>query len=277
VNQENIYEPERLAGPAGALWLDRVGAFEGVRAAFTTVETLNHPPVAGFPGPVRDPDGSIDEEYVARLAATVGFAYGRLATCRQVHGTDVRRVAEAERRWYDACDGLVTETPGAPLAVFTADCVPIVMWAPVAGTLAVLHAGWRGTLEKIVAAGVSAMAENPAARPQEIMVFLGPAVGPCCYPVGEDVCRAANDAFGRRAGQVLIEDAGRVCLDLYRANDLAAQEAGVLPENVYGVAACTSCRSDLFASYRREGDAAGRMMAVASIEDETRPRPEGDA
>lgn len=266
MNAENDYSPQDLAGSAGALWLDNVTAFDGVKAAFATKETLKEGPAAQFDGKPLDAEGRINEEFVARLCATLTFPYGRLATCRQVHGTEICRVTVAERRWYGECDGLATDVVNAPLAVFTADCVPVILWAAQPGALAVLHAGWRGTLAKIVAAGVSRLEDLWAARAEEVAVFLGPAVGPCCYYVGDDVAKAAEAAFGRRVGQVLIEEGGKRRLDLHRAAELAAQEAGVLPENVYRVASCTSCERELFASRRRDGDAAGRLMAIAAIE-----------
>ncbi len=266
VNVENEYAPAELLGPGGALWLEKVAAFEGVAAAFSTKKTLEEGPAAGFEGPVLDEEGRINEEYVARLCATVGFPYGRLSSCHQVHGTEICRVVVAERRWLGACDGLATDLSNAPLAVFTADCVPIVLWAARAGALALLHAGWRGTLGKIAAAGVSRLEDYWQVRPEEVVVFLGPGVGPCCYDVGDDVARAAEAAFAKKAGQVLIDEGNVRRLDLYRANELAAQEAGVLPENVYRVATCTSCEAELFISARRDGKAAGRLMAVAAIE-----------
>ncbi len=265
MNAENEYRPEDLKGEAGALWLDDVGAFDGVRVAFTTNETLSRGAAAGFAGDARDADGGIDEEFVARLCATVGFPYGRLATCRQVHGTRICRVEAAERRVYEKCDGLATDFPDAPVAVFAADCVPVVIYAPRPGAFALVHAGWRGTIAKIVAGAVRLLQACWDAAPAELNLFLGPAVGPCCYEVGADVVGAAEGAFGAKAGQVLLNKNGSRRLDLHRANELAAQEAGVRAENIYRVATCTSCAADLFPSRRREGDAAGRMMAVAAV------------
>lgn len=265
MNAENEYTVEQLRGAAGALWLDAVPAFDGVAAAFTTLETLREGPVADFGRPAVDAEGRIDEEYVARLCSTVGFPYGRLASCRQVHGTALCRVDVAERRWCGECDGLATNVVDAPLAIFTADCVPVVLWAARERALAVLHAGWRGTLDKIVVAGISSLEDNWRVRAEEVAVFLGPAVGSCCYDVGDDVARAAEAAFGKKVGQVLTGEGGQRRFDLHRANELVAQEAGVLPDNLYRVATCTSCEVQLFASHRRDGAAAGRMMAVASV------------
>ncbi len=129
-----------------------------------------------------------------------------------------------------------------------------------------MHAGWRGALGKIAARGVSRLDDYWQVRPEEVAVFLGPGIGPCCYDVGDYVARAAEAAFAKRAGQVLVDEGGVRRLDLYRANELAAQEAGVLPENIYRVATCTSCEAELFISARRNGKAAGRLMAAAAIE-----------
>jgi YfiH family protein len=262
---ENELRPDDLRGPGGALWLAEVPAFDGVAVAFTTRETTRQGPAADFTGPAVGADGKIQEEYVARLCATVGFAYGRLTTCRQVHGTTIRAVATAQRQWCEECDGLATALPEAPLAVFTADCVPVVLWAPRERALAVLHAGWRGTLAKIVAAGVSFLEREWGAAPATVAMFLGPGVGPCCYDVGADVASAAEEAFGKRLGQVLTETGGARRLDLARANELVGQEAGLLPDNIYRLATCTACEAELFASWRREGEAAGRQMAVAAV------------
>jgi hypothetical protein len=256
------FKVEELLGPAEALWLDRIPAFEGIAAAFTTTRTLGEGAAASFRRPALTAAGEMDEEYIARLAAAAGFPYGRLATGRQVHGTHIARHAVAERRWFDRCDGLATDLAAAPVAVFTADCVPVLLWAPAVGALAMLHAGWRGTVAKIAAAGVAYLARTWGARAEEIMAFLGPAVGVCCYEVGPEVAAATREAFGARARQLLSRRGAAYHLDLQRANELAAQEAGVLPDNIYRVAACTA-HDDLFPSYRRDGAGAGRSMAVA--------------
>jgi YfiH family protein len=262
VDPSHEFKPDELTGAGAALRLDNVAAFAGVEAAFATKRTLEEGPAAGAE-PALDDRGRLNEDFVARVAATLAFPYGRLGTARQVHGTTVREHDVAERRWYEGADGLATSLSRAPVAVFTADCVPVLLWAPRAGALAMLHAGWRGTLAKITARGVAYLGEKYRAVPEEVVVFLGPAVGACCYTVGDDVAAAAREAFGRRATQVLTPGREKWRLDLHRGNELAAQEAGVLPGNVYRVDACTACEPALFESYRREGAAAERMMNVA--------------
>ncbi len=260
----NEFQPHELAGEAGALWLSGLPAFEGVAVAFTTAETARFQPAAGFNASVIDAEGQIAEEFIARVCATVGFAYGRLATCGQVHGTRIGRPTVAERRVFHGCDGLATNLADAPLGVFPAECVPVVLWAPRVGALALLHAGWRGTLAKITAAGVGALDAWWGAAAREVAVFLGPAIGPCCYEVGEEVVAAAAAAFGRKVKQVLVERSGSRRLDLHRANELVAQEAGVRTKNIYRVAACTFCGGN-FPSRRRDGGRAGRTVTLAAI------------
>jgi len=178
MDAQNEFQPQALAGDAGALWLSRLPAFDGVTVAFTTNETGRLQPAAGFTADVIDAEGRVAEEFIARVCATVGFAYGRLATCRQVHGIRVARPVVAERRVYDDCDGLATNLADTPLAIFTADCVPVVLWAARVGALALVHAGWRGTLAKITAAAVAALHNWWGAVAEEVAIFLGPAIGP---------------------------------------------------------------------------------------------------
>ncbi len=120
-----------------------------------------------------------------RLAAAFGAGPGDFVFARQVHGANVRGVGEAERgsgafaldNAIPDVDALVTRTPGLVLAILTADCVPIVLHDPVAGVLACVHAGWRGTVARVAAAAVAAM-QTLGARPRDVIAGIGPAMGP---------------------------------------------------------------------------------------------------
>lgn len=261
---ENEFTPEELWGEADALWLDRLPAWEGVRAAFTTAGTASYGALARYGPGEGDPGRGVDDGYIARLCATLEFPYGRLATGRQVHGDRVARIDVAQRRWYPDTDALATAEADTPLAVFTADCVAALVWAPGPRALAVVHAGWRGAVLRLVGKTIKKMETWWGAPAASYSVFLGPAAGVCCYEVGEDVAAAAREAFGERAGLVCISRGGRRFFDLHRAHELAAQEAGVLPANIYRVAVCTICDSRFY-SYRREGKGAGRAAAIASV------------
>ena len=172
-----------------------------------------------------------------RLATALGTDPGDFVFARQVHGAGVRVVREADRGrgafgLDDAIadtDALVTATPGMVLAILTADCVPIVLHDPVAGVLACVHAGWRGTVARVCAAAVAVMA-SLGSRPADVIAGLGPAVAPARYQVGADVHDAVTQAFGPAAGGFIGSDpqaSGRWLLDLWAANRHALREAGL--------------------------------------------------
>ena len=148
-----------------------------------------------------------------RLAAALGVGPGDFVFARQVHGAGVRIVGEADRgsgafTLDDAVadtDALVTTSPGVVLAILTADCAPIVLHDPVAGVLACVHAGWRGTVARVAAAAVAAMT-TLGSRPSDVIAGLGPAADPARYQVGPDVHHAVTQAFGPAAPALLRPD-----------------------------------------------------------------------
>ena len=172
-----------------------------------------------------------------RLADALGARPEDFVFARQVHGSGVRVVTEAdagsgafslENALPDA-DALVTRSPGVLLAILTADCVPIVLHDPVAGVLACVHAGWRGTVARVSAAALAAM-QTLGARPSQVLAGVGPAASPARYQVGADVHQAVTGAFGPAAAASFIrpDDApDRWLLDLWAANRFLLLEAGV--------------------------------------------------
>ena len=178
-----------------------------------------------------------------RLATALGARPADFVFARQVHGAGVRIVGEADRGSGafgidDAIadtDALVTTTRGVVLAILTADCVPIVLHDPVAGVLACVHAGWRGTVAGVCAAAVAAMT-SLGSRPPDVIAGLGPAASPARYQVGPDVHHAVTRAFGPAAAAFIRPDPkapasseapGRWLLDLWAANRHALREAGL--------------------------------------------------
>jgi YfiH family protein len=178
-----------------------------------------------------------------RLAAALGASLGDFVFARQVHGASVRVVGHADRgsgafSLDDAvgsvgdaggADALVTTVPGVVLAILTADCVPIVLHDPVAGVLACVHAGWRGTVAGVTAAAVAAM-RDLGARPSDIVAGLGPAIAADRYQVGPDVHQAVTRSFGPAASAFIRPDPttpDRWLLDLWAANRHALRESGV--------------------------------------------------
>jgi polyphenol oxidase len=171
-----------------------------------------------------------------RLALALGADPGDFVFARQVHGSGVRVVGEAERgsgafSLDDAIpdtDALVTRSPGVLLAIVTADCVPVVLHDPVAGVLACVHAGWRGTVARVCAAAVAAM-QTLGSCPSQVIAGVGPAASPARYQVAADVHRAVTEAFGEAAADFLRPDdtPDRWLLDLWAANRFVLREAGV--------------------------------------------------
>ena len=207
-----------------------------------------------------------------RLAAGFGAEPGDFVFARQVHGAGVRIVGDADRgsgiRTQDDAvgdtDALVTTAPGVVLAILTADCVPIVLHDPVAGVLACVHSGWRGTVARVAAAAVAAMAKL-GGRPEDIVAGVGPAIDPARYQVGPEVHEAVAAAFGPAADEFSRRDPGasdrRWLLDLWAANRRVLTEAGLRAENIHVTDIPTG--GDFFSD--RAERPCGRLALVARL------------
>jgi YfiH family protein len=182
-----------------------------------------------------------------RLCAEVGADPDRLAMNRQEHSATVRR-ARAGRRG-EPGDGLWTDEPGIPMLKLAADCVPVAVARADRPALALLHAGWRGLLEGVVAEGVAVLGGPTHAA-------VGPAIGPCCYEVGKDVA----EPFAARFGAEVVRDG---TVDLWSATERALRDAGVTDVERFDV--CTSCHPELFFSHRRDGGVTGRQGVIGHV------------
>jgi YfiH family protein len=202
-----------------------------------------------------------------RLAEAVG---GAPFVARQVHGTVVRRVRADESRAEVArheADGLCSDVPGLVLGVFVADCVPVVMADPRTGCCAAVHAGWRGTVAGILPGAVRLLAAEFGARPADLRVALGPAIGPCCFEVGLEVVEAFQAAIPEPRERGILHPsprglADKAHVDLHAANRWLLERAGVNPETVDAIAGCTRCDRERFFSFRRDGASTGQQMGV---------------
>jgi len=202
-----------------------------------------------------------------RLAEAVG---GQPFVARQVHGTAIRRVRAGEERAdvaRDEADGLCSDVPGLVLGVFVADCVPVLLADARTGACAAVHAGWRGTVAGILPHAVRVLASEFGARPQDLRVVLGPAIGPCCFEVGLEVVEAVAAAIPDARDRGIVRPsprglADKAQVDLHAANRLLLAQAGVAPEAVDAIAGCTRCDRARFYSFRRDGAATGQHMGV---------------
>jgi len=194
----------------------------------------------------------------------VGEEIFTLLSTRQVHGGGVvvfkGEPREPEQIWMKEGDALVTRVPGYALGVFTADCLPIILFDPVQGVVGIVHTGWQGTARAICQKALKVMAETYDSICENILAAMGPCIGPCCYEVDGPVKEVYAEAglpwelFSYPRGRK------RWSLDLPRANTYLLTIAGMREENIHRLELCTSCHRDTFYSYRAEGKTSGRQL-----------------
>ncbi len=179
---------------------------------------------------------------------------------RQVHGYRVVPLRACRARPAPEADAVVSEEPGVPVGVLTADCLPILLASRSGRAVSALHAGWRGLACGVVAAGVEALRER--AEAEELVAAIGPHIGACCYEVDAPVIDALRLHFGRDLERALRPARpGHAYLDLGALAVRALQRAGLDPGRVGTIPdACTHCDPDRFHSYRRDGERAGRLV-----------------
>jgi len=207
---------------------------------------------------------------------------------RQVHSDIIHRIDHAPEHLLTG-DGLVTDTPCLLLAVQTADCLPVLLVDLRRRAVGAFHAGWRGTLARVVEKGVGAMRLHFGSEPGDLHAAIGPGIAACCFAVGEEVrerfhaqfayaaelFREVNESDPVREKYPLLfmtarapghSEAGRtIYLDLREANRRQLLAAGLAASNIAALDLCTACRSDLFFSHRAEKGLTGRQMGVVGI------------
>jgi len=195
---------------------------------------------------------------------------GPLFVARQVHGTVIARVRAGDDPAALAqveADGICSDVPGLAVGVFVADCVPALVVDPPTGSFAAVHAGWRGTVAGVLPAAVRALQIEFGARPADLRVALGPAIGPCCFEVGPEVGAAFEALFPDARARGLVSPsprgaAGKANVDLKAANRLLLERAGVAPAAIEAGPECTHCDRARFFSFRRDGGGIGQLMGL---------------
>ncbi|MEA3406539.1 MAG: peptidoglycan editing factor PgeF [Chloroflexota bacterium] len=188
-----------------------------------------------------------------------------VVSAQQVHGARVAlATAEDGGRTLEKADALISNTPGIVLMMRVADCVPIFFHSVQPAAVGLAHAGWRGTLKGVAGDTVRAMVSAFDCQPDELIVGLGPSIGPCCYEVGPEVVAQVREVFGAQTDCLLTPSGeGKAYFDLWRANELQLEKAGV--EQVETAGICTCCHRDEFYSHRGDGKRTGRLAALIGL------------
>jgi len=214
-----------------------------------------------------------------------------LVALRQFHSNRIAHTVrtDAARSRPRKADGQITDEPGFLLAIQTADCIPVLVADRKRRAVAAFHAGWRGTLKRIVESGVGQMRLAFGSQPEDLIAAIGPGIGPCCYAVGEEVLSEFESQFSyarelfrevydtdpvrkkypmlfltqRAPGHSPIGPSLHV--DLVEANRRQLLTAGLKPRSIQVIGGCTQCHTDLFFSHRASHGHTGRMMAVIGI------------
>ena len=219
-----------------------------------------------------DPE-AVRENY-RRMAAALGVDVNRMVLSHQTHTTNVRRVTEEDagkgvvrERDYTDVDGLITNVPGITLVTFYADCVPLYFVDPVRRAIGLSHSGWRGTVNRMGRVTVEAMGKAFGSDPKDIVACIGPSICRDCYEVGPEVAEAFENAFEPAKHSEILEEKpdGKFLLDLWRANAIVMEEAGILPERIHVTDICTHCNPELLYSHRRTGERRGNLCAFLSL------------
>lgn len=227
------------------------------------------------------------ELFLRGLGAQTKGKLWPLINLSQVHSPVVFHVSGTDGVPHSG-DGLITNTPGVAIAVKIADCTPVLAVDTVRRAVGAFHAGWRGTVQRIVEKGIGEMRRHFGSDPKDIKVVIGPNIGVCCYQVGDEVLERFRSQFAY-ADELVEEvfdshalhvrypllflnqrapghgDTAKVPhLDLVKANKRQAIDAGVPEKNIETLNLCTGCRTDIFFSHRKE-HVTGRMMAAIGI------------
>lgn len=218
----------------------------------------------------RESEENVDENF-RRFCAANSLPFNSLVLTHQTHTNHVVTVDHSFKnkgrcRELKDTDGLVTHTPGLGLVCFTADCVPLLLADPKTGAVAAVHAGWRGTVHNIAANAVEQM-KALGADPQDILVAIGPSIGPCCFEVGPEVQAEFTARFGSQLPPVASPNKGHTMVDLWQANRLVLTQAGVENDHIFTAKICTFCNNRDYYSHRYTNGMRGNMIGAIAMEE----------
>ena len=209
------------------------------------------------------------------LAKAIGIPLNQFTTARQIHSGNVSIISEEMRgkgsihhqEGIKDTDAMITNVPDICLMVLVADCMPMLFFDPSRRVIGVAHAGWRGALQYIAFNTVKTMEKAFSSSPRDIIVGIGPSIGPCCYKVGPGLIAQVEEVFHRKNEYIRNESKdGEVYFDLWKANLDQLLHAGIERDNIEIAELCTRHNPDLFFSYRHQREDTGRFGVGIAIE-----------
>jgi len=198
------------------------------------------------------------------LCEKLSIPFNSIKTANQIHSYNVSVVTENENV-YENCDALVSTIEDSTLLMNFADCTPIILFDSTNNVASIVHAGWRGTAEKIAQEAVEIMKSKFNSKPEDIKAAIGPAIGECCFAVDENVHNqlVKHNLSGLETTYRYDSQTNKYYIDLKNLNKIQLLDKGVLEIDVCGY--CTSCMSDIFFSYRKENGKTARHSAVVKL------------
>jgi hypothetical protein len=270
---DNVSEGGFRYENAGQVPVYRFDQLEGdpslVHAVFTRLGGVSRPPYASLNlGHTVGDDLAAVKINHDRMFQALGLDRSQAVGCHLTHGADVFVVTASDQgQILGRGDAMVTAEAGVYLSMRFADCTPILLHDPVRRAVGLAHAGWRGTVKNVAGAVVRAMVNELGCSPEAITALVGPAIGPCCYQVGDEVIQAveadlpASGSPGNGYARLFSRRNGRFAFfDLWEANRRQLLAAGVGRVEVAGL--CTACHTDRFFSHRAERGRTGRFGVV---------------
>lgn len=218
-----------------------------------------------------DDSHAVWENY-RRVCAVLGIHMEDVAASAQTHTTNIRRMTSADKgkgvvipQDYQDVDGMITDEPGVALACFFADCVPLYFVDPRNRAIGLAHSGWKGTVHRMGQCMIRAMRENFGSDPRDMIAAIGPSICRDCYEVSGDVAGQFADAFPGTDVVTSGRAAGKYQLDLWLANRLILEQAGVLPEHISVTDICTCHNPDYLFSHRASHGRRGNLAAFLML------------
>ena len=221
-----------------------------------------------------DEKTAVDENY-RRIAGLLGCEPADIVCSDQTHTTNIRAVDDKDRgkgiiypKDYADIDGLITNVPGIVLATFYADCVPLFFIDTKKKAVGLSHSGWRGTVGRMGQCTIEAMQKAYGTRPEDVTAAIGPSICQDCYEVSGDVAEAFYREFDRpgQGEEILLPKGnGKYQLNLWRANQIVLEEAGIRPEKIQVTDICTCCNPDYLFSHRASHGKRGNLGAFLGL------------